>query len=60
MVEKNPTIVMRMVKNKESALWRWIAESDMRRERKGSFMEVCYVSDLHAETTKITHMCLTE
>ena len=38
MVEKNPVIVMRIVKKRESALCRWIAESDMIREKNGIFM----------------------
>ena len=38
MVEKNPMRVIRTVKNNESVLCRWIAESDMIREKNGIFM----------------------
>ena len=47
MVEKNPIIVMRIVKVKDIVLCRWIAERDMRRERRGDFMRMGYLSNLH-------------
>ena len=38
MVEKKPIMVIRIVKVSDMVLWRWIAESDMRRERSGMGM----------------------